>query len=264
MGRQLSPRPRQGARRRRDREAPALLALSRRRRRRHRRAHTAGRASDAAATSRAAPGTTSTRRTPKTRPTIRKSSIVWREARDGSERRARSEMHLHERQRRLGADRNRLARRLPLGRARGGRSPSRRGPSVDYMRVRAFPFPASVRAFIESHERCYVVEQNRDGQLRSLLAIETGLARDRMSSILDYGGLPLTADRVVNGVMDGEQARGLARVRTSVAASRGTSVDILPAPSCARTSYQNYHDFDHETARSPPVAPQERARPHEA
>jgi len=78
------------------------------------------------------------------------------------------------------------------------------GQSVDYMRIRAFPFASSVRAFIDAHERCYVVEQNRDGQLRSLLAIETGIARDRMTSILDYGGLPLTADRVVRGVVGDE------------------------------------------------------------
>jgi 2-oxoglutarate ferredoxin oxidoreductase subunit alpha len=84
----------------------------------------------------------------------------------------------------------------------------RDGLSVDYMRVRAFPFPPSVRAFIESHDRCHVVEQNRDGQLRTLLAVETGLARDGMSSILDYGGLPLTADRVVQGVMQGRRPRG--------------------------------------------------------
>jgi len=79
------------------------------------------------------------------------------------------------------------------------------GHSVDYMRIRAFPFPSSVREFIDAHEQCYVVEQNRDGQLRSLLAIETGIARDRMTSVLDYGGLPLTADRVVRGVL-GENA----------------------------------------------------------
>ena len=59
------------------------------------------------------------------------------------------------------------------------------------------------RQFIDAHERCFVVEQNRDGQLRSLLAIETGVARDSMASILDYGGMPLTADRVVKGVMGG-------------------------------------------------------------
>jgi 2-oxoglutarate ferredoxin oxidoreductase subunit alpha len=74
------------------------------------------------------------------------------------------------------------------------------GHTVDYMRIRAFPFSAQVKSFVEAHPRCYVVEQNRDGQLRSLLAIETGIARDAMTSILDYGGMPLTADRVVNGV----------------------------------------------------------------
>jgi 2-oxoglutarate ferredoxin oxidoreductase subunit alpha len=72
--------------------------------------------------------------------------------------------------------------------------------SADYMRIRAFPFGRAVRQFIESHERSFVVEQNRDGQLRSLLAIETGVARDRMTSVLDYGGLPLTAERVVTDV----------------------------------------------------------------
>ena len=82
------------------------------------------------------------------------------------------------------------------------------GRSVDYMRVRAFPFSPSVREFLESHDRCYVIEQNRDGQLRSLLAIETGIARDRMTSVLDYGGLPLTAERVVRGVLAGEGQLG--------------------------------------------------------
>ena len=74
------------------------------------------------------------------------------------------------------------------------------GVPVDYLRVRGFPFPPSVGEFIRSHERCYVVEQNRDGQLRSLLALETGIARDAMHSILDYGGVPLSADVVVQGV----------------------------------------------------------------
>ena len=74
------------------------------------------------------------------------------------------------------------------------------GISADYMRIRAFPFSRAVADFINAHERCFVVEQNRDGQLRSLLALETGIARDRMTSVLDYGGLPLTAERVVSEV----------------------------------------------------------------
>jgi 2-oxoglutarate ferredoxin oxidoreductase subunit alpha len=74
------------------------------------------------------------------------------------------------------------------------------GMSVDYMRIRAFPFATGVAEFLNAHERLFVVEQNRDGQLRSLLAIETGVARDRMMSVLDFGGLPLTAPIVVRAV----------------------------------------------------------------
>ena len=76
------------------------------------------------------------------------------------------------------------------------------GVPCDYMRIRAFPFGASVNAFVRSHEQIVVIEQNRDGQLRSLLALETGVAREQMVSVLDYGGLPMTADYVVQSVAD--------------------------------------------------------------
>jgi 2-oxoglutarate ferredoxin oxidoreductase subunit alpha len=75
------------------------------------------------------------------------------------------------------------------------------GIDADYMRIRAFPFGAQVRQFLETHETLFVVEQNRDAQLRSLLTIETGIPRDRMTSILDYGGLPLTAGFVAGRVV---------------------------------------------------------------
>ncbi|HSJ65080.1 MAG TPA: 2-oxoacid:acceptor oxidoreductase subunit alpha [Gemmatimonadaceae bacterium] len=75
------------------------------------------------------------------------------------------------------------------------------GMSVDYMRVRGFPFTAAVGDFVRSHERCYVVEQNRDAQLRSLLLLETGVAPEALQPILDYGGVPLSADVVVQGVL---------------------------------------------------------------
>ena len=74
------------------------------------------------------------------------------------------------------------------------------GVDVDYMRIKAFPFGASVRPFLDSHAVTFVVEQNRDAQLRSLLAIETGKPRDDMIPVLDYGGMPLTARVVVNAV----------------------------------------------------------------
>ena len=74
------------------------------------------------------------------------------------------------------------------------------GIVLDYMRVRGFPFGRAVGEFLEAHERCFVAEQNRDAQLRSLLAGETGVARDRMIPVLEYGGLPMTAERVVQAV----------------------------------------------------------------
>ena len=81
------------------------------------------------------------------------------------------------------------------------------GINVDYMRIRAFPFGAAVREFLASHETVFVVEQNRDAQLRSLLTIETGMPRDQMTPLLDYGGLPLTADFVMSEVARQLEAR---------------------------------------------------------
>ncbi len=74
------------------------------------------------------------------------------------------------------------------------------GIACDYLRVRGFPFATSIGEFIKSHAQVFVVEQNRDAQLRSLLALETGVARDRMTPVLDYAGLPLTANTVVSAV----------------------------------------------------------------
>jgi 2-oxoglutarate ferredoxin oxidoreductase subunit alpha len=68
------------------------------------------------------------------------------------------------------------------------------GLSVDYMRIRAFPFAHEVHDFVASHERVYVVEQNRDAQMASLLKLD--LAADqvvKLRSILHYNGLPIDA-----------------------------------------------------------------------
>ncbi|HEX5725538.1 MAG TPA: 2-oxoacid:acceptor oxidoreductase subunit alpha [Longimicrobiaceae bacterium] len=75
------------------------------------------------------------------------------------------------------------------------------GVSVDYLRVRAFPFSDAVGEFLRAHERTFVVEQNRDGQLRSLLILETGVPGDTLLSVRDYGGVPLSARSVVEGVL---------------------------------------------------------------
>ncbi len=75
------------------------------------------------------------------------------------------------------------------------------GIPTDYMRIRGFPFDAPVDDFLRRHKIVFVVEQNRDAQLRALLTLETGVLRDHMIPVLEYGGLPLTARRVVEAVV---------------------------------------------------------------
>src|ERR1017187_1822219 len=75
------------------------------------------------------------------------------------------------------------------------------GVVADFLRVRGFPFVDEVRRFVEEHERCFVVEQNRDAQLRSLITIETGVAIEKMNPVLAYGGFPLSAQQVVDSVL---------------------------------------------------------------
>lgn len=77
---------------------------------------------------------------------------------------------------------------------------ARDGITADFMRVRGFPFVKDVRAFVEEHEHCFVVEQNRDAQLRSLISIETEVAIEKMHPVLAYGGFPLSAEQVVNRI----------------------------------------------------------------
>jgi 2-oxoglutarate ferredoxin oxidoreductase subunit alpha len=79
---------------------------------------------------------------------------------------------------------------------------AKRGIPTDYMRVRGFPFPDSVREFIAAHAIVYVVEQNRDAQLRTLLALETGVAVNSLRSVCRYGGLPMSRKAVVDGMLE--------------------------------------------------------------
>lgn len=73
-----------------------------------------------------------------------------------------------------------------------------RGLEADYLRVRAYPFAQEVAAFVAAHERVYVVEQNRDGQLASLLKLDLeGGQVAKLRSILHYNGLPLDARTIV-------------------------------------------------------------------
>ena len=67
------------------------------------------------------------------------------------------------------------------------------GIHLDAMRLRAFPFPASVEAFIAEHDQVYMVEQNRDAQMHSILVNELSIDPAKMIKVLHYDGTPITA-----------------------------------------------------------------------
>ncbi|HUA84420.1 MAG TPA: 2-oxoacid:acceptor oxidoreductase subunit alpha [Bryobacteraceae bacterium] len=75
-----------------------------------------------------------------------------------------------------------------------------RGIAADFMRIRAFPFPESVEEFLNDHEFNFIVEQNRDAQMKSLLTLETNVSKDKLRSICVYGGFPMSAKRVIDRI----------------------------------------------------------------
>ena len=85
----------------------------------------------------------------------------------------------------------------------------RSGTAIDYLRVRGFPFGAEVEEFLATHQTIFVVEQNRDAQLRSLLTLETAVDKKKLRSILHYNGLPMAADCIVDGI-NSAMAKGVA------------------------------------------------------
>jgi 2-oxoglutarate ferredoxin oxidoreductase subunit alpha len=80
---------------------------------------------------------------------------------------------------------------------------------LNYCRVKAFPFTQSVKDFVEKHERVYVVEQNRDAQLRSLLMLDADSDDEKLIPMLHYDGMPINASFVIDRVLE-EMAKGRA------------------------------------------------------
>jgi 2-oxoglutarate ferredoxin oxidoreductase subunit alpha len=76
-----------------------------------------------------------------------------------------------------------------------------RGIPLNYMRIRAFPFNEDVEKFLADHRMLFIVEQNRDAQLRSLLTLETRVEKSRLRSLLHYSGLPVSSSFIVDGVL---------------------------------------------------------------
>jgi len=71
---------------------------------------------------------------------------------------------------------------------------------IDVMRIRSFPFNDDVKKFFEEHNQVFVVEQNRDAQFRALLVNELELSPSRLVSILNFDGMPITANIIMQHI----------------------------------------------------------------
>jgi 2-oxoglutarate/2-oxoacid ferredoxin oxidoreductase subunit alpha len=79
------------------------------------------------------------------------------------------------------------------------------GLETDYLRIRAFPFNRDVHEFVASHERVYVVDQNRDAQMLSLLKLDLDAGQlTKLRSVLHYNGLPIDARSVTDEIISQE------------------------------------------------------------
>jgi len=91
-----------------------------------------------------------------------------------------------------------------------------RGQELNRMRVRAFPFHSSVSSFIADHDFVFVVEQNRDAQLRTLIMNELSIDPVRLVPVLHYDGTPITARFIAKAIGDHIDALKVAPLRTAV------------------------------------------------
>jgi 2-oxoglutarate/2-oxoacid ferredoxin oxidoreductase subunit alpha len=91
-----------------------------------------------------------------------------------------------------------------------------RGHLLDRLRVRGFPFHSSVSSFIADHDFVYVVEQNRDAQLRSLIVNECDIDPVRLVPILHYDGTPITARFIARMIGDHLDALKVTPLRKAV------------------------------------------------
>jgi len=83
---------------------------------------------------------------------------------------------------------------------------ARKGIRTDYLRLRALPIGDEVTDFVASHDRLYVVDQNRDGQMYDVLRLELGAAdAPKLRSLRHYDGFPIDAETVAEGVEAGEK-----------------------------------------------------------
>jgi len=95
------------------------------------------------------------------------------------------------------------------------------GMELDSLRVRAFPFHDEVIDFVNQHDHVFVVEQNRDAQLRTLLIGEGLLPHEKLSPVLHYDGTPITARFIHSEIVQRLSAFTVPRIKTAVGGIAG-------------------------------------------
>jgi 2-oxoglutarate ferredoxin oxidoreductase subunit alpha len=91
-----------------------------------------------------------------------------------------------------------------------------RGVHVDLLRVRGFPFHNDVRNFITAHDQVFVVEQNRDAQLRTLLVNELEIDPAKLTRVLHFDGTPITARFIADAIAERVDANKIIPFRKAV------------------------------------------------
>jgi 2-oxoglutarate ferredoxin oxidoreductase subunit alpha len=71
---------------------------------------------------------------------------------------------------------------------------------IDGLRIKSFPFDKIAIDFLQNHRYIFIVEQNRDAQMKSLIMIELGISSEKLISVLNYDGLPITATNIVHQI----------------------------------------------------------------
>jgi len=94
------------------------------------------------------------------------------------------------------------------------------GIYLDAMRVRAFPFNQAVKDFIDQHDKVFVIEQNRDAQLRTLLMAEFELGPDKLKSVLCFDGTPISARNIRKQILLQMPGHNVTPLRRETATSR--------------------------------------------
>jgi 2-oxoglutarate ferredoxin oxidoreductase subunit alpha len=97
------------------------------------------------------------------------------------------------------------------------------GVRTGYLLLKALPFSADVKRFVQRYRRVYVVEQNRDGQMADLLRLEMGAEAQRVRSVRYYSGLPIDARSVTEEILRQEGAVAASRPVAPTSGARGTS-----------------------------------------